>query len=406
MRNLLLSLLAAGLLAAASSSPKLTADRWSISADIECGNSRIIERVGRDHFAVAPREDPVPIEVQKTGPISNYVVYIEVANLESKPREITLDVLIPAWLIRDKFDYFLRKAYLLRSPDDLDYYELPADRQTSLPDKVRLRVPFAARERKIIATTPSYPYSAVRKKLETIERRSNGKGHIREIGRSLESRPILSLETGDKSKPRAVFSATFQPGEPSAWAVLAMIEAVLFDAELTHFQQEYDLAFVPMTNPDGVVHGSNNVNSKGEIVLLGFDAESQSRAGNHEAKILWNYLKPKPPVALIEFHFLVLPNHPLPRPYVFTPALYSDPAKREVGMSLIRRLERLSDANEGKPIPIGDPMWKHLVTYNAILNWNTAATLYQDTGPKVSYRQAQRRGVEAMRVALDPEFMK
>jgi Zinc carboxypeptidase len=406
MRDIFLSLLTVAVLAAQPPGPKLSEDNWSIRADIECGNSRVIERIGADHFAVAPREDPVPIEVQKTGPISNYVVYVEVENLASKPREITLDVLIPEWLIRDKFDYFLRKAYLLRAPDNLEYYELAPDRQTSLPDKMRLRIPFAPRERKILATTPSYPYSMVRQRLENIERRSNGKARIKDIGRSLEGRPILSLEMGDKSKPRAVFTSTFQPGEPSAWAVLAMMEAVLFDAELTHFQQEYDLSFVPMTNPDGVVHGSNNVNSKGEIVLLGFSSEAQASAGNHEARILWDYLKPKPPVALIEFHFLVLPNHPLPRPYVFTPELYTDPEKRKVGMSLIRRLERLSGADEGKPIPINHKMWKHLVTYNAILNWNTAATLYQDTGPKVSYRQAERRGVEAMRVALDPEYMK
>jgi len=404
MRKLLLPVLSAGLLAA--DSPKLTADRWSISADIECGNSRIIERVGRDHFAVAPREDPVPIEVQKTGPISNYVVYIEVANLESRPREITLDVLIPEWLIRDRFDYFLRKAYLLRSPDDMDYYELAADRHTSMPDKMRLRVDFAARERKIIATTPAYPYSALRKKLESIERKSNGKARVVEIGRSVEGRPILSVETGDKSKPRAVFSATFQPGEPSAWAIVAMIEAALFDSELTHFQQEYDLAFVPMTNPDGVFHGSKNVNGKGEIVLLGFDAEAQSKEGNHEAKVLWNYLKPKPPVVMLDFHFLTLPNHPIPRPYVFIPTLYKDPERRKAGVSLVRRLEKLSGAGEGKPIAENHPMWKHLVTYNAVTNWNTVATLYQNTGPKASHRQAQRRGVEAMRVALDPEYMK
>ena len=80
----------------------------------------------------------------------------------------------------------------------------------------------------------------------------------------MEGRAILSLETGDKARPRAVFSATFQPGEPSAWAILAMAEGVLFDAELTRFQEEYDLSFMPMTNPDGVARGSNNVNSKGE----------------------------------------------------------------------------------------------------------------------------------------------
>ena len=111
-------------------------------------------------------------------------------------------------------------------------------------------------------------------------------------------------------------------------------------------------------------------------------------------------------MVLIEFHFLALPNHPNPRPYVFIPTLYTDPKGREAGTSLVRRLERLTNAPEGKPIPENHPMWQHLLTFNSIRSWNTAATLYQNTGPKVSPVQAQRRGVEIMRVALDPEYMK
>ena len=254
MRTSFLFLLGAGcLLAAEPAGPKLEADRWLLRADVECGNARIIERTGSSHFQIAPREDPVPIEVQKKGPISNFVVYVEVTNLESQPREITIDVLIPTWLIQARFDYFLRKTYLQRSPDELEYFELAPERHTSLPDRMRLRVDFAAGERKVISTTPAYSYSQMRKQLETMERRSNGKARIQVIGRSGGDRPILVLETGDKSKPRAVFSATFQPGEPSAWAILAMAKAALFDPELAHFQQKYDLAFVPMPNPDGVV---------------------------------------------------------------------------------------------------------------------------------------------------------
>ncbi len=407
MRTSFLFLLGAGcLLAAEPAGPKLEADRWLLRADLECGNARIIERTGSSHFQVAPREDPVPIEVQKKGPISNFVVYVEVTNLADQPREITIDVLIPTWLIQARYDYFLRKAYLLRSPDDLEYYELAPERQTSLPDRMRLRVAFDGGERKIISTTPAHPYSQMRQKLESMARRSNGRARIQEIGRSGEDRPILVLETGDRTKPRAVFAATFQPGEPAAWAILAMAQAALFDPELAHFQQKYDLAFVPMTNPDGVVHGCNNVNGKGEIVLLGFSAEARGQEGNHEAKVLWKYLEAKPPVVLIDFHFLALPNHTRPRPYVFIPTLYSDVQARAAGASLVRRLERLTAAPEGKPIAENHPMWLHLLSFNVVRSWNTAAALYQNTGPLVSFRQAQRRGVEVMRVALDPEYMK
>ena len=49
-------------------------------------------------------------------------------------------------------------------------------------------------------------------------------------------------------------------------------------------------------------------------------------------------------------------------------------------------------------------MWQHLATYNAILQWNTVANLYQYTGPQTSYKKAQTRGIEMMRTVLDTIF--
>jgi hypothetical protein len=65
----------------------------------------------------------------------------------------------------------------------------------------------------------------------------------------------------------------------------------------------------------------------------------------------------------------------------------------------------LTGAREGTPIRLDHPLWQHLVTFNAIRSWNTVATLYQNTGPKTSHRQAQSHAVEVMRVALDPQYM-
>ena len=400
----LLLLATLSLYGADPSGPKLESDGWRLNAAIECGNAANLSRAGTDHFALAPREDPVPVDVQKTGPISNYVIHIEITNLQSAARTITVDVMIPEWLIREKFDYFLRKPYLVRTPERLDYQLVPADRQTSLPDRVRIKIDFAARERKILATTAAYPYSVMRKRLREIAANSRGKARVGEIGRSVEGRPVLSLETGNSARPRAIFMATLQPGEPSAWAILSMADAVTSKPELARLLEEYDLAFLPMTNPDGVVHGSNNVNGKGEIVLVGFTHAIENKPGMHEAKVLWNYISRKPPEILIDFHFLNLPNHPLPRPYVFDLTLYTDAARRSRTEDMLRRLESLSSAPKGPPIRRDHPLWQHLATFHSIGKWNTIATLYQNTGPKTSHQQAEVRGVELMRVALDPKF--
>lgn len=62
-------LVLAAALGAAGPRPRVEADQWVINAEVECGNAASLERVAAGRIAVAPREDPVPVEVQKTGPI-------------------------------------------------------------------------------------------------------------------------------------------------------------------------------------------------------------------------------------------------------------------------------------------------------------------------------------------------
>lgn len=379
--------------------PSIEADGWVLTAEVECGNAERIEHTGDSRFVVAPQSDPVPIEVQKTGPISNYAIYLDITNTTSEARTIEIDVAIPAWLIRDGFDYFLRKPYVIRSPGDLNWVQLPPDRQSDTEDQVHLRIDFGPNERKILSTVAVYPYSDAAAKLSELAARSAGKARIVEIGKSVEGRPILSLEAGRRGKPRVIFASSLQPGEPGAWAILAMAESAVSGTSAPI--DELDIAFIPITNPDGVVRGLCNVNARGEIALVGFKDAAEGRAAPQEAKLLWDYLRKQPPVAYVDFHFLRLPNHHKPAVYNFDPDLYSDPARRELAVTLRERLRALSGAPLGSKIGREHPLWPGLVTFNAIVRWNTAASLYQNTGPETSHHQAQTRGVEVMETVLN-----
>jgi hypothetical protein len=257
----------------------------------------------------------------------------------------------------------------------------------------------APRERKILSTVAVYPYSEMVTKLEELARLSGGKTKVVEIGKSVEGRPILALEAARLDKPRIVFAASLQPGEPGAWAILAMAESIV-RGSTTAAVDEFDLAFVPITNPDGVVRGMCNVNSKGEIAFLGFQDAAQGRDAPLEAKHLWEYLRQRPPAAFVDFHILRLPNHSKPAAYNFDPQLYSDPARRTLAATLRDRLLALSGAKPGSIISRQSPLWPGLATFNAIVQWNTVANLYQNTGPETSHKQAQTRGVEVMQTVL------
>jgi len=380
-------------------SPTLMSDGWILTADVECGNAAWIERIGKDHFALAPREDPLPIEVQMAGPISNYSLYVAITNDRPERRRIELDVVIPAWLIEHGFDYFLKKHYMVRPVANLQWEPIPANKQRDGKDRVHLSVDFASGERKVVSTTAVYPYSLAVAKLKQLAKASDGRARVVEIGRSLEDRPILSLEAGHPGRPRVVFASSLQPGEPGAWAILSMAEEIV--SRRSEYLADFNLAFIPITNPDGVVRGLCNVNSKGEIAMLGFRDIAAGRPGPHEAEVLWKYLKKEPPVAFIDFHFLRLPNHRIPSVYVFEPSLYTDTGRRDLAEKQARGLESLSGIPPRSPIKRDHPMWQRLATFNSIVEWNTVANLYQYTGPKTSHKKAQTRGVEVMQTVLD-----
>ncbi|MBM3465826.1 MAG: hypothetical protein FJX76_27365 [Armatimonadetes bacterium] len=370
-----------------------------VTGNLEGGNADGLRAVGPGHVACEPREDPIPHEVQVTGPISCYVVCAQARNTTAQPRTLTLDVEIPRWLIEARFDYFLRKTFWTRPQGSLQWSPLEPE---ILDDRSRLRVALQPGETRVLASVAHYPYSQCCRSLEELATEHPDIARLREIGRSVEGRPILALDTGQPGSPRrAVFTGTSQPGEPAAWAVLAMAAAILKRPGLQHWLKGAEISFVPQPNPDGIVMGACNANARGEMVFVGFEDAAEGRPSATEALALWGHLSTSPPAVYVDFHLLPLPNHPLPRPYVFGLDLYTDPARRAQARRLADRLIQISGCPPPPIIPVGDPLWRNLATYQAAARWNAASFLYQYTGPTTSHVLAQQRGQEVMQAALE-----
>jgi len=324
--------------------------------------------------------------------------------VDSEARDLRVTVRIPAWLREEGFDYFLRKPYLTcgvvgeAARPLLDWAELPAADQRDAAETVELRQTLDPGEPRVLSTVAHYPYSACCERLRGLAY-AHPEAALVEIGQSVQGRAILALEVGNEAARRAVFTGTLQPGEPSAWAVLAMAEAAL-DGE-PWWLEEYRLCFVPQTNPDGIVLGRCNVNALEELAAFAFEEGGATEESPREVRVLWDYLASRPPAVYGDFHFLRLPNHPMPKAYFLSPDIYESPERARAAIELNERLIEVSGGAPSLIVELDDELWQGLATYQAAATLDAVSFLYQYTGPRSSYQGAQIRGPEVMRAALE-----
>ncbi|MBT3379101.1 MAG: hypothetical protein HN742_36150 [Lentisphaerae bacterium] len=371
-----------------------------VSADIECGNAGSIGEPEPGRIEIAPRDDGLPPEIQVRGPISCYNVCVQLSNRANARLPFTLDVTIPAWLIKAGFDYFLRKTYFERPPTTLNWEAIPSSRIAILRDRVRFSMSLEPGEERIFASVPSYPYSACNEGLHALASRPHAK--LITIGKSPQGRPIISLRSGtDENKPRVVVTGTLQPGEHAAWAVLAMAEWLLESTAGQAFLNAFRVDLVPQPNPDGNVLGACNVNSAGEMPVFACRDVTEGREAPPETSVLWQYLAQDPPLGYMDFHFLHTPNHATPKVMFPDVSLHHDQKQRELATRVAEAVVDAGECSEVSGWRVGDPLWSQLVVYQATEKLNTIAYLDQYTGPLSSLSGARRRGPVALKTFLE-----
>ena len=377
-----------------------TAESVEISNDLECGNAGFIHEAEPGRVELGPREDGIPHAVQVKGPISCYSVCLLLKNTASRPTHLTLDVIIPQWLIHEEFGYFLRKDYFERAVDRLEWEAIPASRVTSLPDRMRFDIELRSHEARVFSSIPNYPYSQSVARLRDLAQ--HPEADLVEIGRSGQGRPVWALEIGKRpGVPRVVVTGTLQPGEPAAWSVMAMVHWLLESEPGHEAVSRCEVDLVPITNPDGNVLGCCNVNSEDAVPVFGFKDAAEGRPCPTETRVVWEYLCDSPPLGYMDFHFLHTPNHPAPKIMFPDWSLYRDPARAALAEATGHTMANKGAYRRIDGYQIGHPLWSGLAVYQAAERLGAVSYVDQYTGPLSSLAGAIERGPAALEAFVD-----
>lgn len=240
---------------------------------------------GRERFVAAPEGD--------------YRAEIESAS------DLRAVVKLSGWLVNDEGRRLLQ--YVIRAHASAGSPELRV--AVSFGDaRIELRVPVRPGQTLVIATNPPRRYSDMLAWIERQVEAHPGQVERQSLGRSAEGRDIPIVRECDcaADHQRLVVLAGQHPSEHSGnWACEGIVEWLLSPIrEAREIGRQFDIAVIPMINPDGNVHGLSGANAEGINLYPDFTGAANGEAPKAtENRLLWRWLSEEfQPEVLLHFH--------------------------------------------------------------------------------------------------------
>lgn len=258
--------------------------------------------------------------------------------------------------------------------------ERPA--RTDLGKRYAIRLALAPGETVYIANHLVRRYQDLVRRFDALAR--DGVAERREIGRSLEDRPIVAYVYGDPgARGTLLVSAGIHPPEPDTLAAEAVMEW-LASGEGRALADRLAVAVIPLANPDGHARGSQAANAAGINFYWHFAVDHPDRCP--EAAAMWAFSEALAPRGYIDFHGYTFQKRKAFGPYVRPCFFYSDPRVRAAAA---RIYARMTGPDQGTPV-VGFP------TYAPLTLGSLLAKRF-DTVTAAKFHVHLKDGIEACR---------
>jgi len=363
-----------------------------ITSAFECGKGENFIRQGKDHFSMELGTDPIP--VSEAVPVRG--VCVQVTNYGDTRRQARLDVIVHPILREMNWSYGVKSDYFIKRAGT--WTQMPVEKTVPGENIYRLLIDVGPGERVVVSNEIPYPWSELAGDIQQLADGHPDRVLLRSYGVSVQGRDLPVLTFGEREgAPRLAFSCTPQPGEPAAWAVMAIADFLASDdPDAEEILSRFVVDLLPMTNPDGVVAGWNKINAQGVQPLFEFEKVVAGESDCPEAVLEWEWLTSHVPEAFAELHVLIkrCADRP-PQPYVVDRALYSSQERRALARRMDLAVIGLDPDGAFRNIEVNDAVWKTMLCYQLAKQQDTMAYLYQIMG--LSIERTQARAVHLLR---------
>lgn len=356
---------------------------------IECGHGDAIS-LGPNKIRLTPKSESLQTDNELL--VGGYNLCLRIDNPQPEPCTIDVEVDLASWFDQDWCRLPFRLPFWRRAPSSLEWQEADPG-QLNTAQGVHLSLALSGEESAILSTIPHYPYSDCRRELEGFALHESGLARTVEIGRTSQGRAILATEIGPRDGRRIVVTGSQRPAEPSAWGVLAMARAILFDPSFATWRDRYRICLVPQPNPDGIVQGRCFGNAEGQPIPLDWTRPEEERTP--EGRALWAYIASAPLTMFGQFDFAPATTRASDWPRPLAVDIY-DPTS----VALHVRLAEMSGETGLFPKDRRDPAHLQLA-HHVARQWRVPVFSYRYCGPTTTPSRAEHRARHVLEAALE-----
>jgi hypothetical protein len=293
-----------------------------LTTDFECGNGRLTPPAPVDERANNGNEigNEQVWRMEAVGDLYGYNRYfcVQIDNRGQPAAKLRLSVFADSRLTNSHFmSHFPSELWYCANDDWRRWVPLRhtwEDSTTFHDDHIEVRLNVPANALLVVATNPPWRHRDYVTWLDTLRQRGV---EIETIGQSFAGRDIHALRLGTRStegaaqssgKPRLlVLSGMHASEHGGVWASRGIVEYLLSSIRSARsIEPAFDIAVVPMLNPDGNVAGCAGGSTQRLEINNSLDFQNTSQGAlprYQENQVLWQWLSARfAPDVLLHFH--------------------------------------------------------------------------------------------------------
>jgi hypothetical protein len=335
--------------------------RLVLSSDFETGNAINFQKFDENIYGFMPKKDPGS---GYSG--QSYYFKFSAKNLTRDEINFTISAVADYDNTWKGWTQSLESKLWSYMGTSFTHYDMNLVRTN--PKSITINVKLMPKQEVKISNMLTIPYSDMVAELEIVQLDYPNFVKMQKIGESNENNGIYSLiidpnnsNWNNQNKTKILISGSPQSNEFGDFAAIQLLKMFLSKQGeyWDEFHEHFRLEFIFFQNPDGIINGTNMVNSKAENVFFSFNKSLDSLP--KETSIVWNYIKENPPDFYLEFHSFFQDLKKI-RPYTYPQELFSSKIRKKLQKKIKKILVSLCNGAK-EEININQPYFSDTLCY-------------------------------------------